>query len=383
MTSTHLFDAVLSNEPRIGHPRAAPVARRGLAVLAGTVFALASSLAVANVLGRPAREQHCSNPLRGIAMAAAHPRDAADGKGSASQPSPRSEEASAEYDIAEVAVTYTYEEPGDHVEVTYLFPADEIIPVSQVEASLAADLQAGDRILLDGDAWGTVKDVRAMPVGPRAPPGNASAELEAAGYRRVIATVKHVTNTVVDLTIGGDVTTATPDHPFWVVNRSTWIPASQLRSGDTLLKSDGSTIVVEEISPPRHGEFTVYNLEVEGLHTYHAGKHAVLVHNGKPCLRKALTAAGRYGGKLMDAHHIVAQRSRFAAGSKAILARFGIGVHDAANGAWLARGAHQGIHTRAYYEAVEKALSKASSRAEALKILQEIRDGILSGTFPY
>jgi hypothetical protein len=95
---------------------------------------------------------------------------------------------------------------------------------------------------LDGDVWGTVKEVRAMPVGQRAPPGKAPAELEAAGYRRVVATVKHVTNTVVDLTIGGDVTTATPDHPFWVVNRNAWIPAGQLRPGDTLLKLDGSTI---------------------------------------------------------------------------------------------------------------------------------------------
>ena len=130
------------------------------------------------------------------------------------------------------------------------------------------------------------------PLRPGAPPGRSESDLTATGYRRVIATVKHVTDTVVDLTIGGDTTTATPDHPFWVVNRNDWVPAGDLRAGDLFVKADGSTIRVDLVGQPRHGQFTVYNLEVDDLHTYHAGKHAVLVHNGA-CARKIATTGYR------------------------------------------------------------------------------------------
>jgi hypothetical protein len=283
--------------------------------------------------------------------------------------------------VPEVAVTYTYGEPYGEAEVTYIFAADDLIPHAHDEV-LAAELSPGDRILLDGDVFGTVKDARSMPLGQRAPPGHTVAELEASGYRRVIGTVKHIANTVIDITVGGETLTATPDHPFWVVNRNDWVRTGDLRPGDLFATAEGQTLTIESVSPPRKGEFTVYNLEVEGLHTYHAGKHAVLVHNAW-CLRKALVAAGRYGGKLMDAHHIVAQNSRFAGASRAILSGFGIGVNEAANGVWLARGAHRGIHTKVYYDAVFTELSKATSRAHALQILQQIRSRILSGSFPH
>jgi hypothetical protein len=199
--------------------------------------------------------------------------------------------------VPEVALTYTYDEPGDHVEVTYLFPADELIPLAGDEVE-AGDLKPGDRLVLEGALLGTVKDVRPMPVGGRAPPllgGRpvAPAELEAAGYRRVIATVKHTVNVVVDVRYGGDAITATPDHPFWVANRRQWVPAAELRTGDLLQSLNGTTVAVDSVSPPHHGRFTVYNLEVDDQHSYHAGKTPVLVHNGSVCGRKIATTGYR------------------------------------------------------------------------------------------
>ena len=40
---------------------------------------------------------------------------------------------------------------------------------------------------------------------------------------------------LVDITVDGQVITATDNHPFWVSSRSAWIDAADLQAGDTLL----------------------------------------------------------------------------------------------------------------------------------------------------
>ncbi len=75
----------------------------------------------------------------------------------------------------------------------------------------------------------------------------------------------------------------TDEHPFFVVNRG-WVRADQLQIGDTLLQPDGSfvTLTASQIEARSQG-VTVYNLEVEGGHTYFvddaASGAAVWVHN--------------------------------------------------------------------------------------------------------
>jgi hypothetical protein len=68
----------------------------------------------------------------------------------------------------------------------------------------------------------------------------------------------------------------TVEHPFWLVNRSEWVKAGDIKRNDILMRDNGSwqtvrniTFIVEEID--------VYNMEVEGEHNYFAG--GVLVHN--------------------------------------------------------------------------------------------------------
>src|SRR5690606_34508747 len=69
----------------------------------------------------------------------------------------------------------------------------------------------------------------------------------------------------------------TTEHPFWVPERG-WVHAQDLEVGDELVDSTGSSWQVDIVDPT--GRFdTVYNFEVEGLHTYFAGDARVLVHN--------------------------------------------------------------------------------------------------------
>jgi hypothetical protein len=60
-----------------------------------------------------------------------------------------------------------------------------------------------------------------------------------------------------------------------------WTQAVALQRGDRLLRLDpGGAVVVDAPSPD--GKADVYNMQVEGLHTYFAGGAPVLVHNESP-----------------------------------------------------------------------------------------------------
>ncbi|HEY5955212.1 MAG TPA: polymorphic toxin-type HINT domain-containing protein, partial [Polyangiaceae bacterium] len=70
----------------------------------------------------------------------------------------------------------------------------------------------------------------------------------------------------------------TPGHLFWT-RSDTWVPADQLVYGDALTDNVGVEVGVVSVEPIRD-RATVYNLEVEGTHTYFAGATPVWVHNG-------------------------------------------------------------------------------------------------------
>lgn len=83
----------------------------------------------------------------------------------------------------------------------------------------------------------------------------------------------------------GDATgkvTATGNHPFWVDNQHRWLTAADLKAGDRLRTPDGG---LNEVVGTRAWTETrkVYNLTVEGVHTYYVGvgTTAILVHNAK------------------------------------------------------------------------------------------------------
>ncbi len=79
------------------------------------------------------------------------------------------------------------------------------------------------------------------------------------------------------VSIGSECVRCTPDHPFWVEGRG-WVEARDLYDGCLVRTSQG--LVDQVVHVELRAEPTiVYNLEVEGGHTYFVGHHAVLVHN--------------------------------------------------------------------------------------------------------
>ncbi|HET6353791.1 polymorphic toxin-type HINT domain-containing protein, partial [Streptomyces sp.] len=74
--------------------------------------------------------------------------------------------------------------------------------------------------------------------------------------------------------------TATDNHPLWLVDQNSWIPAGQVQPGDRLRAPDGTlrTVVATRGWAQKQ---QVYNLTVSNAHTFYvlAGSSPVLVHN--------------------------------------------------------------------------------------------------------
>lgn len=90
------------------------------------------------------------------------------------------------------------------------------------------------------------------------------------------------------------------------------------------------------------------------------------------------------------AHHIVAGNDRRAAGLRNILEKYGIDINSADNGVFLPteKGVseatyHRGLHTNNYYKNVERLFQGVSSKEEAIEVLQNIREQLIEGNFPY
>jgi hypothetical protein len=69
----------------------------------------------------------------------------------------------------------------------------------------------------------------------------------------------------------------TAEHPFWIKD-SGWRKAGLLSAGDLLVNHCNQSLSVVSAGPEDAIE-TVYNIEVEDFHTYHAGQLGVWVHN--------------------------------------------------------------------------------------------------------
>jgi len=102
---------------------------------------------------------------------------------------------------------------------------------------------------------------------------------------------------VLDLHLGGDVVTRSPEHPFWITGTG-WRSAGELVAGAALLTAAGITVPVVESRRRSSGAWQVHNITVAGLSTYFVGQAGVLVHNkgaaaraADPILDAAITTA--------------------------------------------------------------------------------------------
>ncbi|MCM2392740.1 RHS repeat-associated core domain-containing protein [Streptomyces albipurpureus] len=143
----------------------------------------------------------------------------------------------------------------------------------------------GDTPVLMAD--GSRKPIKDVTIGDQV--ASADPETDTAGPRRVTALIRGSgPKPSVRLTIDTDGTlgkstgqlTATTDHPLWVPELRTWLPAGKLQPGQWVQTGAGTHVQITAIS---HGiqRQTVYNLTVDDLHTYYvlAGAASVLVHN--------------------------------------------------------------------------------------------------------
>ncbi|MBE1874807.1 RHS repeat-associated core domain-containing protein, partial [Myceligenerans pegani] len=185
----------------------------------------------------------------------------------------------------------------------------------------------------------------------------------------------------------------TEDHPFWSVTNQTWEGAQSLDSGELVLGADGGTLRVSRpVDFGAHERGAAYNLAVDGIHTYHVGVDAILVHNHcSKRLAANILATGnwtRLPGE--HAHHIVPGGHPGAAPARAVLKRFNIDIDAASNGVFLPgyksspnpRGAteHLGYtNTQPYIDMVNQRMGAVTTRRGALQELASIRYDLLAG----
>ena len=164
-------------------------------------------------------------------------------------------------------VTYLMEKPdGGTLRVESLVLAEDAVPVGGQEELNYPELG------IEGPA--TVTAIAACPV------------IESGSGRLVTSTFKHSAANVIDLQIASEREPigTTSNHPFWSEDRQDWVQAGSLKVGERLRyytankEADYQLTTLTSVLP-RPGPEAVYNLTVEGTHTYLVGESGVLVHN--------------------------------------------------------------------------------------------------------
>jgi hypothetical protein len=336
-------------------------------------------------------------------------------------------------------VDYTFPEPFGEAKVHYAFEVGRMVLLTSTYIVPIEALEPGMRFFLEDGQIATVTHVDAPKVWE--PPWSLPDE-NGNFDGRVIGTIKRTGFMALELVIGGQSIRTTPSHPFWSVDRQSWVDAGDLLLGERLWSEDGQTVAVDYIGQPQTGRIELFNFEVEEFHTYFVGTpgNAALVHNGIPgpgtgCgipqpaptspakgwkstnalrdlpanatsaqrqaatginsrrLRRNMGSAVKEG---QDAHHIVASTHDRAEDARAILDKYQVDINDAVNGVGLkptgSKPAHHGhgLHSHAGIDAVTDRLRNAvrdvddwaTGRAKVLEELDNIRSDILSGTFP-
>ena len=161
--------------------------------------------------------------------------------------------------------------------------------------------------------------------------------------RKVLSVSVTETKALVHVTTeNGTVVDTTENHPFYVEGKG-WCAAAELETGDVLRTEDGEQETVKSVQTEKLDKAVkVYNLEIEGSHTYYVSADRVLVHNA--CER----------------HHIASDksvRSGFTAKYENLFDLAGMSLQDPDNIVLLE--GHSGAHTKVYKQKVLKYLTDA------------------------
>ena len=183
--------------------------------------------------------------------------------------------------IQRVAISYTFPEQFGKAKITYCFPVGRLVRLHGGMILPVEKLRVGMQFIMRGGPIATVTKTKK----PKwyGPPDKVPIGGEGNLYdRRVLGTVEHVGNCVIDLTIDGEIITTTPAHFIWSQSQNAYVPAGSLRVGELFHTRNGGTARLEAISRPRYGLVKLYNFEVEEFHNYFVGKVGIQVHNGLP-----------------------------------------------------------------------------------------------------
>jgi RHS repeat-associated protein len=94
--------------------------------------------------------------------------------------------------------------------------------------------------------------------------------------RSVTAVLPHLDDEIARVTIDGQIITTTPDHPFYTIEAG-WVEAGLLWPGAHVQTTAGSGVVASVA--PESFQGTLWDLTVDGAHTFFVGQGEALVHN--------------------------------------------------------------------------------------------------------
>lgn len=127
------------------------------------------------------------------------------------------------------------------------------------------------------------------------------------GFRPVIATKVTDNQVIFKVVIKNtkdqiETLETTAEHPFWIKDIG-WLKASLLQPSMKLLDRNNEelTVISQELVPNRLE--TVYNIEVDGFHTYHVGELGTWVHNANCCEIKGQQVSGGNPALRSDPYH--------------------------------------------------------------------------------
>ncbi|MCD1258816.1 Hint domain-containing protein [Paenibacillus athensensis] len=115
------------------------------------------------------------------------------------------------------------------------------------------DIKVGDRVLSKNEETGEI------------------------AYKEVTATFNHETDEIYKIYVGEQIIEATFNHPFWVQGKG-WTFVKDLKVGDLLVQSDNNTLKIDIIEKEKK-QVKVYNMTVDGFHTYFVSDLSIWVHN--------------------------------------------------------------------------------------------------------
>ena len=253
--------------------------------------------------------------------------------------------------VPRVGVDYVIDDVWGKAEVSFSYPLGTRIIMADGRVLPVEWLEPAMRFRLEDGGIATVASVEEPRVREPAP---QEKDEHGNSLRRVIGTVKYTGYFPrFDISVAGETLETTPGHLFWSVTRDSWQPAETFRAGELLRNRLGNPVPVESISQVRMEFCELYNVEVEGFHTYFVGNGShggIWTHNGiemgcrvpRAAVAEALddraisrTSKYRAGVAKPPDHHLFPQelRDEFAARGfhdiDSFLVRLDEGVHQA------------------------------------------------------